>query len=174
MFVCFLICSPWRWDIAHPQRIGLNIHQFLPTCVLPHPLELTNSPFAAIRAPAVVPEEHRAGKEGDTEIWVGVSQLATAQGHILGTHRGWVGNTNLSPTDFKHLLPERPSQGVNRDNPAQGHESHLCHLSPCGQGTFLCQARVPIPGKWDSTESLSQSLGNFPLLFPQPGASSRP
>lgn len=26
---------------------------------------------------------------------------------------------------------------MNRDNPAQGHKSHLCHLSPCGQGTLL-------------------------------------
>lgn len=92
-----------------------------------------------------------------------VSQLVTAQGHIFGIQRGWVGDTNLIPTDLKHLLAEWPSQIVNRDNPAQGHKSHLCHLSPCGQGTFLCQAGVPIPGKWGSTESLSQSLGNFPL-----------
>lgn len=94
---------------------------------------------------------------------MGVSQLVTAQGHIFGIQRGWVGDTNLIPTDLKHLLAEWPSQIVNRDNPAQGHKSHLCHLSPCGQGTLLCQAGVPIPGKWGSTESLSQSLGSFPL-----------
>lgn len=75
-----------------------------------------------------------------------------------------MGNTNLIPTHLKHLLPEWLSQVVKRDDPAQGHKSHLCHLSPCGQGTFLCQAGVPIPGKWDSTESFSRSLGNFPLL----------
>lgn len=75
-----------------------------------------------------------------------------------------MGNTNLIPTELKHLLPEWPSQVAKRDNPAQGHKSHLCHLSPCGQGIFLCQAGVLIPGKWDSTETLSQSLGNFSLL----------
>lgn len=51
--------------------------------------------------------------------------------------------------------------------------SHTCVTSVRVAKAHSCP-RVPIPGKWDSTESLSQSLGNFPLLFPQPGASSRP
>lgn len=50
---------------------------------------------------------------------MGVSQLATAQGHITGISWGWVGNTNLILADLKHLLPEWPSQIANRDNPAQ-------------------------------------------------------
>lgn len=159
----------WTWDIAHPRWIGLNI-----LC--------TSMSFWSQQTALLQPflsllwVLRSTGQEGgDYGDWVGIFQLATAQGQIFGIQWGWVGYTNLIPTELKHVLPEWPSQVAKRDNPAQGHKSHLC--SP----QSLWPRHVPVPGwgphprKMGLHRNPQPVTRKFPTcVFPQPGASRKP